>query len=301
MGCGIIVRMRCPTRRPLLRALATAGLASLAPLAGCARFASPAAGPDADLVLLGEWHDAPAHHALRGRWIAAQTGRGAALALVAEHLERGRAVVWRGGDEAALRDSLVGAGFDPRGWGWPLHAPLFAAAAAAAVPTQGGNLPADAARRIAREGAPALPADIAALLAAAPLPPAAEAALRADLVAGHCGHIGGERLDRMLLAQRARDAAMAIALVTAWDAQRAAGRAGPVLLVAGNGHVRRDFGVPQLLAVLRPGLRVQAVGFGEHARDPAGPFDRIERTADVAREDPCRAFRLPAAPAPAAR
>jgi uncharacterized iron-regulated protein len=35
----------------------------------------------------------------------------------------------------------------------------------------------------------------------------------------------------------------------------------PAVLLAGNGHVRRDHGVPVLIAAAEPGARVLSVGF----------------------------------------
>lgn len=229
----------------------------------------------ADFVLLGEVHDNPRHHRLRGELIAAL----GAVPVVAEHLSRGQRVHF-GADRLA---SLVAAGFEPQGWAWPLHEPLFAAIERAGGPLLGGNLPRDLVRQVARGGA--LPADVAAALDAAPLPPAAQAALDEDLRLGHCGQLPAARLPAMRQAQRARDAAMALALLAAPSR--------PAVLIAGNGHVRTDNGVPRVLAALAPGRQVVAVGFleaGDATPDP--PFDFTWTTAAQPREDPCAGLKL---------
>ncbi|MEO8299284.1 MAG: ChaN family lipoprotein [Burkholderiales bacterium] len=234
-----------------------------------------------DFVLLGEQHDNPHHHARRAELLRALVP---GTAVVAEHLPRGSRVAF-GPD---LLASLSAAGFEPQAWGWPLHRPLFAALAERGLPLSGGNLPRDDARRIAREGQAALPPDIAALLqAAGPLPPVARAALDADLVQGHCGHLSaGPRLDGLRWAQRARDASMALAL-------QASGGA-PAVLLAGNGHVRQDYGVAPLLAARQPGARIVSVGFTEpgDASDNA-PFTYLWVTPAVSRDDPCKGFAMP--------
>lgn len=234
-----------------------------------------------DVVLLGELHDNPLHHRRRGELIAAL---GAASVVVAEQMTRGRSVA----PDGDLLGALSAAGFDPRGWEWPLHEPLFAAVRGAGLPLSGGNLERDRVRRIAREGEAAWPADIAAALRPAPLAAAAQAALDAELLAGHCGQLPAARLPGMRAAQRARDAAMVLALV------EAGGR--PAVLLAGNGHVRKDHGVPQLLAALRPGTRVLSVAFLEPgaAVDPVAG-DYLWFTPAVERGDPCAALR-PASP-----
>jgi uncharacterized iron-regulated protein len=233
----------------------------------------------ADFVLLGEQHDNPLHHRLRGELVA-DLGPGAAV--VAEQLTRGRRVDARG----ELLPALNAAGFDAQGWDWPLHAPLFGAVVRAGLPLSGGNLPRDTARRIAREGDAALEPALAALLQSAPLNATAQAALDADLVAGHCGQLRDDMTLRLRRAQRARDASLAAALV------ESAGR--PAVLVAGNGHVRRDYGVPQLLAALRPGAVVASVGFLDGGEPlPGAPYTHVWTTTAPRREDPCAALQMP--------
>lgn len=288
-----------PSRRAALRQLAGWALAPLA--AACAtgpasserildlrsgrtipRAELVTAMRTSDAVLLGERHDNPHHHAARGAVIEAL---GAPAVVVAEHLPRGARVRFG----ADLEASLQAAGFDPKAWRWPLHESLFAAVAHAGVPLVGGNLPRETARRIAREGEPAWPAELAALLERAPLDAGAQAALDADLLAGHCGHLDAKRLPGMRAAQRARDASMFAALREA--------AAAPALLLAGNGHVRLDYGVGQLFAALRPRARLLSVGFLE-AGEPLEPSRGLYTHAWIApgaeRDDPCAGFAMPA-------
>lgn len=280
-----------PTRRALLFAGAASALA-----AGCAHVGEPAerivdvasgrALTRADLLvairesafaLLGEAHDNALHHRRRGELLSELP---ASTIVVAEHLTRGRVADLR----ADLLPALVAAGFDPKGWAWPLHEPLFAAVARAGLRLVGGNLPREDARRIVREGEAALADDLAALLRAAPLDAAAQAALDADLLAGHCNQLPAARLPGMRLAQRARDAAMAAAL------RGSGGR--PAVLVAGNGHVRTDYGVPRLLV----GRRVVSVGFVEAGAAEAGaPYTHLWITPKLERADPCANLTMPAA------
>lgn len=231
-------------------------------------------------VLLGELHDNPWHHAARARVLQA-LGRG--VPVVAEHLPRGAPVGWAGGVEAGL----VAAGFDAKGWGWPLHRPLFDAVAASGARLTGGNASRELVRRVAREGRAAVPADLLALLDASPLAPEAQAALDADLVAGHCGQLPASRLDGMRWAQRVRDASMRQAM----DEARAATGAASVVLLAGNGHVRRDYGVPQL----QPARRSLSVVFLEEGTEAAAdPADLHWITPRAERGDPCAGLKMPA-------
>lgn len=247
-----------------------------------------------DFVLLGELHDNPHHHARRAALLERLKRP---VAVVAEQLPRGAAPPLRSGMAgASLRAALEAAGFDARAWRWPLHEPLFTAVARGGHRLLGGNLDRDSARRLAREGASAMPVELGPL-ARHTLSDAARAALESDLREGHCGRLGPEHLPGMVWAQRGRDAAMAQAMLDASDARQATG-ARPVLLLAGNGHVRRDYGVPQLLAGQGAGARVLSIGFIEATASPfsaRGQHDILWITPAAARDDPCKEMRTPAA------
>ncbi|MCW5634172.1 MAG: ChaN family lipoprotein, partial [Rubrivivax sp.] len=73
----------------------------------------------ADVVLLGELHDNAHHHARRATLLGGLPGP---AVVVAEHLVRGAApALPRTASGETLRQALVAAGFDARGWRWPLH------------------------------------------------------------------------------------------------------------------------------------------------------------------------------------
>jgi uncharacterized iron-regulated protein len=283
------------SRRAWLAGVTTSALAgcALQPATGD-RIVDVAAGRDitrgellaqvreADFVLLGEQHDNPHHHARRGALIAEL---GAAAVVVAEQLDRGRRV--GPGPDALAR--LQAAGFEPRAWQWPLHRALFEPLLAAGLPVLGGNAPIADVRQVARQGLAAAPAEWQELLASAPLDAAAEAALDRALVDGHCGQLPPARVPAMRAAQRVRDAALAQALAAS------AGR--PAVLVAGNGHVRLDHGVPVLLRRLQPAARIVVVGFGEPDWPLAdAPYGHLWLTPAIERGDPCAGLRMPARP-----
>lgn len=236
-----------------------------------------------DFLLLGEIHDNPHHHRRRAELIAGLAPK----AIVAEQLDEDRRTDWARAPGETLEKRLSAAGFDAAGWQWPLHEPLFAGLAKAQIDVVGANINRNLARRIVREGSPALPAPVAAALSANPLSPGAEATLDADLLDNHCGQLPASRVPGMRLAQRARDAAMALGLVDLPDR--------PAILVAGNGHVRADYGVPTLLARLRPGARIINIAFEEEgkAADTGTAYTHIWRTPAVHRDDPCKGFGKP--------
>ena len=70
--------------------------------------------------------------------------------------------------------------------------------------------------------------------------------LASELEGSHCGMLPPTAIPGMSLAQRYTDAHLAEALV------RAAGKHGGAFLLAGNGHVRTDRGVPWYVRQLAP-------------------------------------------------
>jgi uncharacterized iron-regulated protein len=236
-------------------------------------------------VLLGERHDNADHHRVRGELLA-ELARHSTLTVVAEHLERGHTFSFNGD----LQTGLTQAGFDSKGWRWPLHESLFSPIAIANTPLLGGNIPRETARAAVRQGKSALPPELAQLIDTAPLNQSAQTMLDDDLLQSHCGHLPPSMLDGLRLAQRARDAAM-------FDAMRnSTGK--PVALVAGNGHVRLDYGVPDLIRTHQAQARFVSVGFQEKTSDSdtsvAGPvrlYDFVVITAAPEnRENPCLNF-----------
>lgn len=239
-----------------------------------------------DVVLLGELHDDPKHHQARGELIAAMARSGrAGMTVVAEHLPAGSRVVFA---DASL-PALEAAGFNKISWGWPLHAPLFDAIREAGLPLIGGNLPKGLSKEIVKNRKKAFPAAVAGIFNAAPLSDSARKKLDQDLIDGHCGQLPQRYLEPMQLAQRATDISMAIALK---DNK-------PAVLVAGNGHVRKDYGVPQVLAAVAPSLTVTTIGFYERTAAStellpalAGIYDYVWITDAIERTDPCEDFKL---------
>lgn len=235
----------------------------------------------ADFLLLGEIHDSPVHHRIRAELITTLGAR----TVAAEHMDRGRR--FSAGPAERIRTDLEAAGFDAAAWQWPVHEPLFGGLARAGIDVIGANLPREQARNVVRSGSSALPADIAATLALGPLSDTATQALDTDLLESHCGQLPASRVPAMRLAQRARDGAMATELTHLTER--------PAILVAGNGHVRGDYGVPQLLAHLKPDARIVSIAFEETGDGPdtslsPHTYSYVWYTAPTPRTDPCAGF-----------
>jgi uncharacterized iron-regulated protein len=90
----------------------------------------------------------------------------------------------------------------------------------------------------------------------------------------------------MVAVQRLRDAVLARAVV-----QAMAETGGPVAVITGNGHARRDWGVPAYLSRVAPEWEVFVLGQTEAGAPLAGGFDAVLSAPAVDRPDPCAAFR----------
>jgi len=255
----------------------------------------------ADYLLLGELHDNAHHHRMRLRWLdeLADVHR---YALALEQLDADRQAML---DQALADDVLEAgrspatdlasrarriasaAGFDFNGWSWAFYGPVIELALRRDLPLVAANLSNADTAKVAQ-----------GVVEPAPPPPGwgddeAER-MREAIREGHCNLLPERAVEAMAVAQRTRDARIARALV---DAHERTGL--PVVLLAGNGHLRRDVGVPLHLAALRPNARVVSIALLEprelarQAQVSSGrsPFDVVVPTASQPRKDPCAALR----------
>jgi uncharacterized iron-regulated protein len=256
----------------------------------------------ADVVILGEIHDNPDHHRLQARMLQAIVDRGRRPAVVFEMIPHDLQDTL----DAHLRDSPGDAdglgravGWEERGWpDWSMYQPIADVALRNHLAIRAGGLSQDLQRQLSREGADALDRqDRQRLGLMHELPSEAAASLDEVLFRSHCDLLPRHVLPAMRLVQWARDGAMA-------EAIEQAANDGPVVLIAGAGHARRDWGVPAQLAARDARLDVATVALVEVTADmsdpgeylPAGAglspvYDLLVFTPRADRDDPCEALR----------
>jgi uncharacterized iron-regulated protein len=264
------------------------------------------------IVLLGEVHDNPEHHAVRGdilwpRLDKMVPTKGLRPAAVFEHIRTGQQAqldtfhrkaarsrrLWRAPD--LLRE------LDWKNTGWPaaeMFYPLFDAALGAKQPIYPGNPVRERMRLLVRGQDQPTDEEATLLKLAQALPPPLLDTLASELEGSHCGALPPKAIPGMSLAQRYTDAHLAETLV------KAAGKHGGVFLLAGNGHVRTDRGVPWYVRRLAPGRNLIAVMFLEveegkndtaayvtRAPDGTAAADYVVFTPRQPRPDPCEKMR----------
>jgi len=244
------------------------------------------------IVLLGEVHDNPVQHALRLEVLRRAFEAGWRPAIAMEQLDREHQIdieLARKGRpldaDYLIEKAAKEHGQSMNGWNWEYYRPYVALALQYGVPLLAANLSRHDAQKLIVLGNSAVFDDsMERLLGLDRQRPALLEAQENEIDAGHCHALPREHLPAMARAQLARDAVMAGVL-------REHGAQGVVLL-AGDGHARRDIGVP---AWFDPATlaRVFAVGFleGGEPAPPASAFDAVVITDAAPRPDHCATLR----------
>ena len=121
------------------------------------------------------------------------------------------------------------------------------------------------------------------------VPDAMKTGLRRDIVEGHCNLLPDEMIPLMVSIQMGKDALFAKTLAQKADDRKA-------ILIAGNGHVRKDRGVPFYLARQAPSASIQVIGLiedrnEETLNDPFPQYDTVWITGSVEEKDYCKELR----------
>ena len=261
----------------------------------------------ADYILLGEKHDNPRHHLLQSRMVtfAAASGFRADRSghVIFEMLEPSHQAALdalvdqtRDLDDAGLDEALSLEGetleWTNRGWpDWSLYQPIFKTALTHKMSLHGGNPDRETLLAAGRKGI------IAEDFLQDPYwqrdyTDEQRESLTDELVDAHCGMLGRDAVGPMITMQRLKDASMARAMRQAHKSSDYS------ILIAGNGHTRKDRGVPMFLEADK---RVVSIAFIEVIRGQEAPanypavnpelYDFVWFTPRVDEIDPCSKFR----------
>ena len=231
------------------------------------------------IVLLGEVHDNVDGHRMREQALAEALRRGWRPAIAMEQFDRERQADL---DQARRRcgqdaDCVIAAAAPEKStWQWAYYRPVVELALRYDLPLLAANLSRQDASRVMRMGYGAAldTGMISEMGLDQPLPDDLSQKQQDAIQSGHCNKLPPQILPGMAQAQIARDAVMAHILLS--HRQRG------VVLLAGNGHTRRDIGVARWLG----DVPVLSVGFVEQT-PAAGEFDRFYLIPATRRGDPC--------------
>ena len=199
----------------------------------------------AHFLLLGENHDNPDHHVIQSNVIATIASDENKPSVVFEMVPQRLSSEIRQYDlqtDPQLDDFAKRLEWEERGWySWGIYRPIGLAAARNGLSMVAGNLDRKVTRNISKNGINALSEeDQTAFGLQSPLPSSLEDGLIEELKQSHCDLLPERALPSMVNVQRAKDGSMA-------DAMIRSGQDTGAILIAGNGHVRKDRGVPLVL------------------------------------------------------
>lgn len=227
----------------------------------------------ADVLLLGEQHDAAEHQQIQAQVIAVLAQRGLLGALALEMADAGAttASLHPSSTELQVQSALK---WNDKGWPWQAYGPAVMTAVRAGVPVLGANLPRDAMRGVMGDAK-----------LDNQLPGPALKAQQQLIRTGHCNLLPESQITPMTRIQIAKDISMATNVTKAVLPGKV------VVLLAGSGHVDRLLGVPQHVArsVSNKAVRLRA---GDAAPgDSAESFDAVWATPALPAKDYCAEFK----------
>lgn len=233
----------------------------------------------AELVLVGEQHDNPDHHALQlwlSRELSKRRAQGSVLMEMLNRdqqakVDQAQAAIREGQAMADPFDALT---WQP-GWDWSLYGPLVLHQLRQPYPLLAANLDRAEIMQIYRQR-PLLQGERSSAANV-------QERLLSDIRDSHCGLLPESQLPAMLAVQQQRDRRMAEALLAAPQ---------PSLLLAGAFHVRKDLGVPLHLIDLGARNTTAVLILAEVGRSvDASMADYVWYTAAQPEQDHCAKLR----------
>ena len=266
----------------------TAGFASALLMAGMSvamANTTAAANNNAPLWMMGEVHDNAQGHFYRLKDLEAKLGGQWRPALLMEqfNVEQQPALTkaWQNCESSQCVIDTAGG---IKGWNWGMYKPLIDLALKYELPLVAANLSGQQVKDVMKSGFSAVfdGQTIKAYKLDQPLPQPWLDNQRKMLAQSHCNALPADAIDPMVRAQATRDVMFAKLM------QEYA--VGGAVLIAGNGHVRRDLGVYQWLPE-DLASRVKIAGYVEPAGADTVLYDIMRVVTEHKRGDPCAQFK----------
>ena len=223
----------------------------------------------ADVLLVGEQHDAPAHHEIEQQIVSSLASRGLLAAVALEMAEVGvsTAQLKPSSTEAQARRALK---WDDKSWPWTAYGPAVMTAVRAGVPVLGANLPRDQ-----------MPASMNDNKLDGQLSGPALKAQQQGIRIGHCNLLPESQITPMTRIQIAKDITMADTIHQLLLPGKT------VVLLTGNGHADRTLGVPQHLRADVKAKSLQLRAGDGATTDRPNAFDGVWPTPALPETDYC--------------
>ena len=207
-------------------------------------------------VLVGEIHTNADHHRIQANVLNQIAKQGRKSRVVWEMIPQEKQSILDAidpGNTNAASELGKALGWAASGWpDWTMYEPIAAAALKHALPMTGAALQSKFVRTVMSSNGESLSlAQKERLSLNSKLSDEQSDSMLQSLHEGHCQLMDKNQLKPMVWVQRARDGAMARAMFDTDETDQNLAQTRAVL-IAGNGHVRKDWGVPAVLSQLDP-------------------------------------------------
>lgn len=244
-----------------------------------------------NILFLGEIHDNKQGHQRRLERVKQLIEQGPQPVVAMEQFDRENQAAL---DAALLQcpdvDCVLAKAGTP-GWEWPFYRPYVQWALDKKIRLLAANLSNADVRKVMTHGFDAvLGPQMVDMYQLHQIPAQLLKAQNKAIQEGHCNMLPAQAIGPMARGQIARDVWMAHVVNGISNA--------PIVLIAGNGHVRKDAGVLQWLTVQKQ-AQTQVHGYVERVDpDDAKWYDHVHVVPELAREDPCLVFTQKRTPKP---
>jgi len=238
---------------------------------------------DAKIYLLGEVHDNPNSHNLRLDLVMQLIGKKQKPVVAMEQFDRENQQALDLALTSCQDVDCVLAKVATPGWNWLFYKPYVQLALDKKITLVAANLSNTDVRKVMTQGFSSVYSRLEiAEYKLDQLPMHLLNEQRKSIQEGHCNMLPIQAIDPMVRGQIARDVWMANVVNNVKNQT--------VILIAGNGHVRKDAGVFQWLTRENQ-LKTQVHGYVEQAeKSDADWYDHVHVIPIIEREDPCRVF-----------
>ncbi len=245
--------------------------------------------PTQPLLLLGEVHDNQDGHQARLVQLHRLIQRGLRPSIVMEQFDRDRQNALNQSQANCKDAKCVIESAGGKGWDWPLYEPLIELALKHKLPIIAGNIARNDIGKVMKDGLSAIftEQEVTQFQLRAVIPENVLKEQRQAIATGHCDLLPPSMIGPMTNVQFAKDVWMAQAMI-----QHAKNG---VILIAGNGHIRKDIGVPYWLRRAQK-TDYFSEGFVEETSSASNAYQQslYEKTNFLKpfnRPDPCEEFK----------
>ena len=254
----------------------------------CLALAGISASAQSGIYLLGEVHDNPKAHSERLSFVETLVAEKFRPVIAMEQFDRENQAALDEAMKSCKSADCVIQKAGTKGWEWSFYKPIIEIAIRLGLPIIAANVSSKDTMNVVRDG-------LDSVLSAKtlhefkldmPLEKAVYEKQKIAIDAGHCHTLPRSAFKGMVNAQVAREVWMA--KIIRENASQG------IILLAGNGHIRKDVGVYHWLSEGER-ARTQVVAFTEIDRISSGKlvptlYDKDIRVEVVDRGDPCEAF-----------